>query len=141
VAFLSCGTVVEWYKSERGSATNLEVRFVLFPYEADGRAVQANFSVGRGGGRWRSVLASPEAVPVVPDRRELRAGIIERFAEVIGEPHVELSLLLIARRDVRAARNGLWRVRTVLANLIPEPFRHMLTYGRTGSVGKGNSKR
>jgi hypothetical protein len=45
-------------------------------------------------------------------------------------------MLLIARRDVRSARNGLWRVRKALATLIPEPFRRILTYGRTGTVGK-----
>jgi hypothetical protein len=137
VAFMSCGAVVEWYKSERGSAETLEVRFVLFPYEADGRDVQVNFSVGRGGGRWRSVLASSKVVPVLPDQRELQAGVVERFAEVTGEPRIELSLLLIARRDVRSARNGLWRVRKVLADLIPEPFRRMLSYGRTGRLAEG----
>ena len=137
VAFISCDAVAEWYKSERGSANNLGVRLALFPYGADRRDVQVNFSVGCGGGRWRSVLCSANTLPVIPSRRELCAGKIEKFAEVVGEPSLELRLLLIARQDVKSARNGLWRVRKELAALIPEPFRRMLTYGRKGKVGEG----
>jgi hypothetical protein len=136
VAFLDCGTVVQWGKSERGSAEKLEVRLALLPYDAEGLDVQVNFSVGQGGGRWRSVLAPSGCVSVIPDRRELRTGVIERFAELTGEPRVELSMLLIGRRDVRSARNGLWRLREALADSIPEPFRRILTYGRTGTVAK-----
>jgi hypothetical protein len=134
VAFLDSGAVVEWCKSERRSAENLAVRFLLLPYDADGRDVQVNFSVGDGGCRGRSLLVSSDWVPEIPDRRELRAGVLERLVEVTAEPRVELALLLIARRDVRSARNGLWRVRNQLADLIPEPFRRLLTYGRTGRL-------
>jgi hypothetical protein len=134
VAIMECGTTVEWCKSERGSAENLEVRLALLPFCSEGPDVQINFSVGRGGGRWRSVLSSPDAMAAIPDHRELRAGVIERFAEVTGEPSVKLSLLLIARQDVRSARNGLWRVREPLTGSIPEPFRRLLTYGRSGRL-------
>jgi hypothetical protein len=129
---MECGATVEWCKSERGCAENLEVRLALLPYCSEGPDVQINFSVGRGGGRWRSVLFSPPAIPAIPDHRELRAGVIERFAEVTGEPSVKLSLLLIARQDVRSARNGLWRIRETLAGSIPDPFRRLLTHGRSG---------
>jgi hypothetical protein len=137
VAFLSCGGSVHWYKSERRGGDRVEVRCLLLPFAAGEADTQVNFSVGQGGGRCWSMLASPEGVPVIPDRRELRSGVIERFAEVAGEPRVGLSLLLIARRDVRSARNGLWRVRRGLADLIPEPFRRTLTYGRAGMLGEG----
>jgi hypothetical protein len=136
VAFLDCGAVVEWCKSERGSAESLEVRFALLPYDAQGLDVQVNYAVGRGGRRRRSVLESFDGVSVVRDRRELRTGVIERFAEVTGEPRVELSMLFIARRDVRSARNGLWCLRNERADVTPEPFRRILTYGRTGRVAK-----
>jgi hypothetical protein len=134
IAFLACGNMVEWYKSERGSAEKLEVRLALFPYGSDGLDVQVNFSVGHGGGRWRSIVASRECLPVIPDRREMRTGIIERFAEVAGTPRMNLAILFIARRDVRSARNGLWRVGKELAHSIPEPFQRVLTYGRSGRI-------
>jgi hypothetical protein len=133
VAFLGSGDLAVWSKSERGRAGNLEVGLALWPYDATGLDVQVNFSVGRGMRRWRSALPASDTVPAIPDRRELRTGAIEGFA-VVGEPRVELSLLLIARRDVRSARNGLWRVCQELADSIPEPFRRLLTYGRTGRL-------
>jgi hypothetical protein len=134
IAFLQCGGVAEWCKSERRSAEKLDVRLALFPYDAAHLDVQVNFSVGHDGGRRRSILLSHEYMPEIPERREMRTGIIERFTEVASSPRVGLSLLLIARRDVRSARNGLWRVRSELADSIPEPFRRIVTYGRRGRI-------
>ena len=138
IAFLQCGNVVQWYRSERGSAEKLELKFALLPYDAAGLDVQVNFSVGQGGGTWRSIVATHECVPVISDRREMQTGIIERFAEILGNPPVELSVLLIAREDVRSARNGLWRVRNQSANSILEPFQRILTYGRSGRTTEGS---
>ena len=71
----SCG-LVQWGRSERGSAEQLAVRLALLPYGADGLNVQVNFSVGLGGGRWQSVFPSFGCVPVILDRRELRQALL-----------------------------------------------------------------
>ena len=134
IAFLHAGHVIEWCKSERDDAANLKVRLALYRYDSQGLDVQVCFSVGHSSRRRRSILASAAYLPAIVAQRELTTGIIEPFAVVDGDPRIELSLLLLARWDVRSARCGLWRLRKVLAPSVPEPFAHILTYGRSGKL-------
>jgi hypothetical protein len=106
-------------------------------YDFRGLDVQVSFSVGHGGTRRRTIVASDHYLPMTTDRRKLQTGIIEHFAEVAGNPRLDLSFLLIARRDVRSARNGLWRLAKELTSSIPEPFQRVLTYGRNGRFAVG----
>jgi hypothetical protein len=51
---------------------------------------------------------------------------------------VELSLLFIARQDVKSARNRLWHLRPELAALVGDPaLRRVLTNGRAGVMREG----
>jgi hypothetical protein len=134
IAFLHAGGITEWCKSERGNEHELELRLALFPYDAGMEDVQVNFSVGRGGCRGRATVASSQYVPAIPDGRELRTGVIEEFATIEGEPVIAVSVLLIARCDVKSARNGLWRLRENLVGSVPGPYARILTYGRTGTI-------
>jgi hypothetical protein len=134
MAFLHAGGITEWCKSERGDEHGLKLRLALFPYDVGLEDVQVNFSVARGGCRWRCTVQSSQYIPAIPERREVRTGVIEVFATIEGDPAIEVCVLLIARRDVKSARNGLWRLRRNLASSVPEPYGRILTYGRTGTI-------
>jgi hypothetical protein len=111
------------------------VRLLLSAYDAAGLDVRADFGVGNSNSVGRCTVPSPAYRPAIPARRELRCGTIEPFARLAGEPALDLSLLLIARQDVKSARNGLWHLRPELAAAVTDPqLRRMLTYGRAGEL-------
>lgn len=132
MSFVTSEGDCQWSKSARKEA-EIEVRVLLGHYYASGLDVQVNFGVGRSGSRSRCLVSSPTYVPVIAQRREFPCGTITSFATVDGKPAVELSVLFIARQDVKSARNGLWHLRPELAALVTDPQLHrILTYGRVG---------
>jgi hypothetical protein len=140
MTFLSTPTACNWSKSERGG-TPRKIRILLGHYDEQGRDVQVNFSVAGGYQLGRSRVHSPSYRPDVLSNREFPCGVIQKFAQVEGEPCIELLVLFLARRDVRSARCGLWRLRQELAESIADdPLRQMMTCGRTGQLLVGSSK-
>lgn len=132
MSFLESSGHCEWCKSER-DVTSPEVDLALRQYDDTGLDVQVNFSVGGGGRRCRSLVASPSYRPDLPATRALQTARIYRFGEVEGDPPVNLFVLFLARADVESSRKALWRVRKRLESDLAEPFRRWLTYGRTGA--------
>lgn len=134
VAFLCVDGHVAWAKSDRQSIDGLAVRLGLYHYDSTGRDVQIAFSIGRGDRRSRSNVLSPNYMPDVIAPRQFQTGVIQPFAALDGDPMIQLFALFLARSNVRSLRNGLWRVRNDLTNSLPDAFRDMLTYGRTGTL-------
>jgi hypothetical protein len=138
IVFLSSPSGCIWGKSERGE-TPREIRLSLFRYDRQGTDVQVNFSVGGGGRLCRTRVPSPSYRPDIFPEREFPCGVIHTFTQVEGEPGIKLLVLFIARRDVRSARCGLWRVRRHLAESITnDSLLRMMTYGRTGRFAGGS---
>ena len=128
----------EWCKSERDQQPQT-VRFALFPHDREDLDVQVNFSVGKAGRRWRTLVPSASYRPSIRNRVVYRTGRIYDFATVDGTPPIQLGVLFIAKSDVSSSRKTLWRVRKKLEHDIPEPYRHWLTYARSGSVVPHNN--
>jgi len=134
VAFLSVNGRIEWAKSDRNQLDGFGVRLGLYHYDSTGRDVQIAFSLAQGGRRCRSNVSSPDYVPEIFTARQLQTGVIHSFAAIDGNPTIHVFALFLARSNVRSQRNGLWRVRDDLANSLPDRFRDMMTYGRTGTL-------
>jgi hypothetical protein len=132
MSFLQSPRHCEWCNSERDEASP-EVRLTLFPYDDVGVDVQAGFTVGHGGRRWRTLVPSRSYRPELPASQVLQTARIFRFATVDGDPPIRLFVLFLARSDVESSRSTLWRVREQLASGFDEPFRRWLQYGRTGT--------
>lgn len=69
-------------------------------------------------------------VPGQPVRAE--TGRPARLLTVAGEEPLTLDLLLLPRHRVRVGRLKIWHLRRRHRAAIPEPLRHVLSFGRTG---------
>jgi len=133
VVLLTARGKTDWCKSERGDAAELGLTFALFPFE-DPQVVQVNVTAGGGGRRFATRLPSVNYRPALPP--ELRVSTGERFplATVEGDPRVDVSLILVAVRDVAVGRKGLWHIREQAAAGLDESLFKILTGARTGQL-------
>ena len=132
INFVSAGAQITWTRSSDRNS-DMGVRLMLGAYDAAGLDVQVNFGVGSSACVARCGVPSRTYLPQIPPRREFRCGKVEHFVLLGGTPPVNVSVLLIARQDVKSARNRLWHLWPELAARVRDPqIRQMLTYGRTG---------
>lgn len=118
-------------RTEKDPSTTRSVDLALFPYDVAGIDVQANFTIGGGQVVDRSSVASASYRPDFPSPRIIQGGTITHLTRIEGIPGCDLLVLLLARRDVRSARNGLWHLRDHLLPSVTDPsLRRILTYGR-----------
>jgi hypothetical protein len=134
VVFCRQGTRVTWCKSERANPEGQPVRLFLGNYDSAGRDIQVNFSVGDGNVRLRTLVESPEYQPSIRLPITGVTGILLPFATVEGSHPIDLFVLFLAGSDVKVGRNGLWHLRPNLVDSVPEAFRRLLVYGRTGEL-------
>lgn len=133
VLFLAAEGAVRWGKSAPASAKGPHgVRLSFHAYEPADLFVQLGVSVPGAMHAHAITLESASYRPEIPARAALRTGAILRLATVVATPSVDVLALFLAARDVKVGRNRLWHVRPALAEGISDPFKRMLTYGRSG---------
>lgn len=80
------------------------------------------------------VRASPESpFRIVPSWSGETGELVELVA-IGGNDPMSMGALFLARRDVKTARNGFWRLRATLTEGIAEPFRTILIGARRGEI-------
>jgi hypothetical protein len=125
---------LEWTRTEHH--TDPDGLAVRLDYRPSGES--ADISLGMGPGRSLSwIRGRIEAVradhpPPVERTASYQTGQIIDFATLPGAELVVLRLLLVARRDVHSKRVGLWSLRREVAMNVEEPWREVLSSGRTG---------
>lgn len=124
----------EWAKSDRPLTDgSLTVRLLLGPYDKERRDVLVNFSVGGGYSLSRTIV-EPDYRPSIENFAVFRTGQLDSFATIEGSRTVSLFALFVCRADVRIGRNGLWNLRPKHRELVSEPWRSALSYGRSGKL-------
>ncbi len=123
-----------WCKSSARTGSVHEVSLLLGDHDPTGVDVQVTFTCGHGQVVSRFGVASRAYKPLMPETLELQTGRLTPVVVVAGAPDVRLMLLLLARRDVKVGRNHLWHLRRELTDGVDEPFRNVLSYGRTGEA-------
>ena len=137
VVFLKAGPSLFWCKSERPTPSSAVIDLAFFVMGTTDTRVQVNLSFQGGHQRWVVPLSRPpREIPVL---REPAAWTGQPWCivKVPSDPPITGYLLFILASEVSVGRNGLWRLRPVVAERVPEPFLELLTRGRTGEVEAG----
>jgi hypothetical protein len=123
---------ISWCKSERGKPDGQSIRLLLGHHDAEGCDVQVNFSVGGGQVVSRTFVQSREYIPKLLANCTVSTASIFNFASVEGSNSITLAVIFLAAADVRMGRNGLWHLRRDFAESVPDAYRQLLSFGRTG---------
>jgi hypothetical protein len=81
----------------------------------------------------QTVVESLQTQPA-PTPQSFSTGELVTIATIQFDPLCVLQGLFLARRDVASVRNGVWHVRGEVEATLSEPWRTILTYGRTGEL-------
>jgi len=129
IAFWTIGDRTEWCKSEhKSSDTGLPIQLLV----RSKSETYVTFRVGSSQIQRRVVIEDETYQPETPPLIRCRTATRTHFAQVMSIPTIALSFVLIARNDVRSARNGLWSVRDRLRVGLDEPWGSLFVHGRTG---------
>jgi hypothetical protein len=127
------GDEVSWTRSTHHASTSLETRILFSPFDTDGREVQVSFGISDAIAYGRTILQSALIHPA-PEVGEYVTGHVVDIARIQGKPICELKALFMLRSDVKSVRKGVWHARVEHVLSVDEPWRSILTYGRTGKV-------
>jgi hypothetical protein len=133
LAMTISGTHVSWTRTSHRGTPSLETRIQFSPYDEEGLGVSVTFTILDALTASRVVVDSMQTQPA-PILKSFSTGELVQIAKVDAEPMCELMALFLARRDVASVRNGVWHARGNVVAPMSEPWRTILTYGRTGSV-------
>lgn len=137
ISFLRVGNRIEWARSQKQSASELDARLLLGIFDSDPKDVQVVFSFGANGPRWRTVLDDSNQPPDISNRA-VAIGKSFAFCKSFGTPAIELFGLVIFREQAVCARNGLWHIKKEYKDLLPDDCIHILSYGRAGRFNLEN---
>jgi hypothetical protein len=126
------GPHVSWARSSHRGDTSLEARILFAPYDSAALDVQVTFGVGDAIAYGRTTVESRLMHPT-PELKEFVSGELTDIAVVPGDPSCLLKILVLARSDVKSVRNGVWHAKPDIIESIDEPWRAVLTYGRSGT--------
>jgi hypothetical protein len=127
------GSEVLWTRSTHHTTTSLETRILFSPYDSGARDVQVSFGISDAIAYGRTVLESALIHPA-PKVGEYVTGRVVDIARIQGKPLCELKALFMLRSDVKSVRKGVWHARVEHVMSVDEPWKSILTYGRTGKV-------
>ena len=127
------GNDVSWTRSTQHASMSLETCILFSPYDSDGRDVGVSFGISDAIAHGRTTLGSALIHPS-PKVGDYVTGRLADIARIDGDPICELKALFMLRSDVKAVRKGVWHARVEHVLSVDEPWRTILTYGRTGKV-------
>ena len=122
-----------WARSTHRGCESLETRILFSPWDEHGRHIRVSFSILDATGFGDTFVDSIQTQPA-PVLRPFETGTLMRIATVTTSPLCELMAIFLARRDVVSVRNGVWHARGNVVSSLSEPWRKILTYGRSGEL-------
>ena len=125
------GRNVKWVRTSHRGTQTVETSILFSPFDDEGARIQVYFGVADSGINSQTVVESIQTQPA-PNLRRFHTGELVDVASVGADPTCELKALFLARRDVASVRNGVWHARGDAIANVQEPWRTILTYGRTG---------
>lgn len=129
---------LSWVRSS-AREESVELGILFSPHDDTGRNISISFSVGD------SVVCAQAHVPSQQTEPNplpgiYRTGRVIALARLLTQQPTTLYLLLLAVSDVRVGRKGIWHLKPQLVGDLVEPWRKIMTFGRTGNVDKGASR-
>jgi hypothetical protein len=133
LALTISGSHVCWTRTSHRGTTSLPASILFAPYDEEGRRVRVGFMIMDAGTASQTVVESSQTQPA-PTPQSFSTGELVTIATIPSDPVCVLQALFLARRDVASVRNGVWHARGEVAATLSEPWRKILTYGRTGEL-------
>jgi hypothetical protein len=133
LAITASGSHICWTRTSHRGTTSLAASIVFAPYDEEGRRIQVSFVIMDACTASQTVVESLQTHPA-PQPQSFTTGELVMVATIHSDPACKLQALFLARRDVASVRNGVWHARGEVAGLLSEPWRTILTYGRTGEL-------
>jgi hypothetical protein len=133
LALTISGTHISWTRTSHRGTASLETSIQFSPYDEEGRKIRVGFMILDAGTASQTVVDSMQTQPA-PLLRSFSTGELVQIAAINSEPPCELKALFLARRDVASVRNGVWHARGDVVAPLSDPWRKILTYGRTGEL-------
>jgi hypothetical protein len=127
------GSHVSWARTSHRGKQSIETIILFHPYDEEARRITISFRILDAMTVSQACADSTQAQPA-PLLQSFWTGELVHIATITTEPLVELKSLFLARRDVASVRNGVWHARGDVVEPIVEPWRSILTYGRTGEL-------
>ena len=127
------GNHVSWTRSTHHASTSLETRILFSPFDSDGREVHVSFGISDAIAYGITTLQSGLIHPS-PKVGNYVTGHLADIEFIDGDPICELKALFMWRSDVKSVRKGVWHARVEHVMSVDEPWKSILTYGRTGKV-------
>ena len=125
------GKHVDWTRTSHRGTQSVETSILFSPFDDDSNRVRVCFSILDSGVVSHSTAESVQPLPA-PLLQSFQTGELVSVASISSEPTCELKALFLARRDVVSVRNGVWHAHGNTVVNLEEPWRTILTYGRTG---------
>jgi hypothetical protein len=133
LVIIASGNDVSWTRSTHHGSNLLETRILFSPYDSDGRDVGVSFGISDAMAYGRTTLESALIHPS-PRVGHYLTGHLADIVRIDGNPICELKALFMLRSDVKSVRKGVWHARVENVLSVDEPWKKILTYGRTGKV-------
>lgn len=131
LSLLKTGQHVVWARSSHRTGVSLHVEILFSPVSERSSEVQIAFCVADACTYGGTVVPTSSTHPA-PDIKDHFTGELIDVGVVRGEPICELKALIMARSDVKSVRNGVWHARPMHTESFDDPWKTMLSYGRTG---------
>jgi hypothetical protein len=122
-----------WARSGHRAPDSLETRILFSPMDEHGLHIRVSFSISDATAYCDTSVDSIQVQPA-PILRPFETGSLTRIVSVTESPFCELMALFLARRDVVSVRNGIWHASGNVVSSLSEPWRTILTYGRSGEL-------
>jgi hypothetical protein len=133
LVIIASGNDISWTRSTHHGSTSLETRILFSPFDSDGRDVGVSFGISDAIAHGRTTLESALIHPSAKVGHYV-TGRLADIARIDGDPICELKALFMLRSDVRSVRKGVWHTRVEHVLSVQEPWKAILTYGRTGKL-------
>jgi hypothetical protein len=127
------GSHLSWTRTSHRGTESIEAGILFAPADEEGRRIKVCFSIMDATAYGSAYVESIQTQPT-PLLQTFRTGQLVSIATIKGEPRCESKALFLARRDVVSVRNGVWHARGDVLSSLDEPWRKILTWGRTGEL-------
>jgi hypothetical protein len=133
LAVVVTGSHLSWTRTSHRGTESIEARVLFAPTDEEGRRIQVCFGIMDATAYGATYVESIQTQPS-PLLQTFKTGQLVSVATIKDDPRCELRALFLARRDVVSVRSGVWHARGDVVSSLDEPWRKVLTWGRTGEL-------
>jgi hypothetical protein len=139
LSILKVGNHVVWTRSSHRTGNSLEVEILFSPISMGEHDIQVAYCIADAC-TYGGTVINTAMTPPAPNIKDLVTGEIVDVGIIHGSPVCELKALLMVRSDVKSVRNGIWHARVEHIASLDDPWKKMLSYGRTGEADLHNQR-